>query len=127
MAQNTAKRYGTVRSLIIVIAMAAILGACATAKLPKDSVFADKAAAVCSDLDASVMLAQIGLAYAQNSNWAYDYSQAQITLAEASRLISATCAAAKTEGDLLSVRNAVLQALAKAAQQQRDVKQWSKT
>jgi hypothetical protein len=124
MAQNTAKR-GTIKTLIAVIAMAVLIGACATAQLPKDSTFAQKAAAVCSDLDASVMLAQIGLTYAQNSNWAYDYSKAQITLTEASRLIAVTCSAAKTEGDLLAVRNAVLKALATAAQQQRDVRSWS--
>ena len=97
---------------------------CATTQLPADATFQQKAQAVCSDLDAAVQLAQIGLTYAQQSNYAYDYSKAQQTLVAASTLIKSTCLAAQTDGDLLAVRNAVLQALALAAQQQGQVQKW---
>lgn len=107
-------------ALVLILALAG----CATAQLPKDSTFAQKAQAVCGDLDAAVLLAQIGLTYAQQSNYAYNYAPAQETLVAASTLIKGTCLAAQTEGDLLKVRNAVLMALADAQKQQAQVQKW---
>jgi hypothetical protein len=106
--------------LIVSLAMAS----CATTQLPKDSTFAQKAQAVCSDLNASITLAQIGFSYAQASNYAYDYGKAQLTLVEASKTLTLACAAVRTEGDLVTVRDAVLQALAKAQMEQTQVKTW---
>jgi hypothetical protein len=108
--------------LAIVVALGMTM--CATTQLPKDSTFAQKAEAVCSDLQASILGSQIGLAWAQQSNWAYDYGKAQQTLVEASKTLTLACAAARTEGDLVTVRDAVLQALAKAQMEQAQVKTW---
>jgi len=109
---------------LAVLIMVLALAGCSTSQLPTNATFQQKAAAVCSDLDAAITLAQIGLSYAQQSNWAYDYSSAQQTLVAASTLLKSTCLAAQTEGDLLQVRNAVLMALADAQRQQAEVKVW---
>jgi len=112
------------KRLVVLLIIALFMTGCATSQLTKDSTFAEKSAAICSDLDAAVLLSQIGLSYAQQSNYGYDYSKAQMTLVEANSAIKTTCAAVQTEDDLLKVRNVVLQALAKAAQQQAEVKMW---
>jgi hypothetical protein len=111
-------------TLCLAIAVAVGLTHCATAQLPKDSTFVQKSEAVCSDLNATITLAQIGLSYAQQSNYMYDYGKAQQTLVEASRTLTLACSAARTEGDLVSVRDAVLKALAQAAQEQAGVQKW---
>jgi hypothetical protein len=114
------------RKLILIVACfgLALTLACATATLPQGSTFQQKAAAVCSDLDAAVLLAQIGLTAMQQTNWVYDYSKAQQTLVAADTLIDTVCLASKTEGDLLQVRNAVLKALADAQRQQAEAAKW---
>ena len=101
-------------TLCLAVIVALSLSYCASSQLPTDATWKQKAAAVCSDLDAAVLLAQIGLSYAQQSNYAFNYAPAQETLVAATQLIKSTCSTAQTEGDLLKVRNAVLMALAKA-------------
>ena len=111
-------------TLIMAVIVALSLSYCASSQLPGDATWKQKAQAVSSDLDAAVTLAQIGLTAMQQSNYAYDYSNAQQTLVAASTLLKSTCLAAQTEGDLLQVRNAVLFALAQAQRQQAEVKVW---
>jgi hypothetical protein len=69
-------------------------------------------------------MAQIGLSYAQQSNWAYNYAPAQVVLVRADALIKASCAAARTDADLVALRNSILAYLADAARQQVNPQPW---
>lgn len=116
----------TFKSIIWITLFSALicLTACATPALTKDSTFAEKAAAVCGDLQAAVNFGQIGLAVLQRDNWAFNYAEAQNTLSNAASFITMACATAQTEKDLISMRNAVLQSMALAAKQERNAPPW---
>jgi hypothetical protein len=115
------KRNIAVFSLIVCFAL---MTGCATTDLSKDATWKQKAAAICSDLESAILLGQIGLTALQQSNWAYDYSKAQLILTGASNVLSVTCSVVKTDADLLAVRNGVLTALSEAQKQQGEAKLW---
>ena len=100
------------------------LAGCATPMLPKDAPFAQRVEAICSDLTATILGTQISLSLAQATYWDKDFSPSQKLLLQADALLKGSCAAARTEGDLIQIRNAVLAYLADASRQAGNPAPW---
>ena len=112
------------KKLILIAVCFSLITACATTQLPKDSTFAQRVEAICSDLTATILATQISLSLAQAMYWDKDFSPSQKLLLQADALLKGSCGAARTEGDLIQIRNVVLAYMADAARQQANPQPW---
>jgi len=101
-----------IASIFVVLCLC--LSGCSLTNLPDNATPTDKVQAGCSDIQASLQTAQISLYFAKYLNPNSNFTKAQKILDDANIFLTASCAAATSEDDLVGIRNAILKAIAEA-------------